>query len=289
MKTTVYCITGMCFLMLFSTCVSREKGATLPAEPAPSGQLFIIGGGERSDSLTLAMLELSGITEGGYIAVLPMASGISDSAYLFFLEELRYVSDAPCYKLNFKEKDLVNSMKLDSLRNARLIFICGGDQNRFMALVRDTPIESAIRDAYQKGSMIAGTSAGAAMMSSVMITGDENFSEEYESTYDKLMTGNAIYARGLGLLDSTIIDQHFVVRSRYNRLLTAMCDYRGMMGVGIDESTAILVRGKEAQVVGYSQVAVFQPTPDCDVNFQHLRMRGVQCDLLVAGDRFQLK
>lgn len=255
----------------------------------PKGSLFIIGGGERADSLTKAMVEYAQLGSGDYIAVLPMASGIPDSSYMFFLEELRYVSQAPCFKLNFKEEDLVNKSKIDSLRNAKLIFICGGDQSRFMSLVRDTPIHDAIREAYNNGSMIAGTSAGAAMMSKVMITGDEHFSEEYESTYDKIWTGNAIYASGLGLLDSTIIDQHFVIRSRHNRLLTALCDYKGMMGAGIDESTAIWVRGKDAQVVGFSQVIVFHPGTTCDINFKHLRLRDGKFDVLVAGDHFKLK
>lgn len=253
------------------------------------GKLFIIGGGDRDDSLNLAMIEASGVESGGYIVVLPMASSVADSSYLWFLEDIRHVTQVPCFNFHLGEKDYVNTARLDSLKKAKLIFICGGDQSRFMDLVRNTTIHDAIREAYKNGATIAGTSAGAAMMSNVMITGDQTFSEEYEGTYRRLWKENAIYSEGLGLLDSTVIDQHFVARSRYNRLLTSLCDYPGMMGVGIDESTAIIVEGKKATVLGASQVLVFHPVDSCRTNFHHLGLRDVHLDVLFSGQSFELK
>ncbi len=282
-------VTFLALVVLF--CLSCSRGSdALPDAPAktPKGKLFIIGGGDRGDSLNLAMLSASGVLEDGYVAVLPMASSEPDSSFMWFTESIEAISVVPCFNFNLGEDDYVNHVRLDSLKKARLIFICGGDQSVFMNIVRNTPIHEAIREAYYNGATVAGTSAGAAMMSRVMITGDEKHAETYEATYDKIWTDNAIYAEGLGLLDSVIIDQHFVIRSRHNRLLTALCDYRGMAGIGIDESTALLVEKGEATVVGESQVLVFHPADSCRTHFRHLGLKNSRLDVLLPGDKLRL-
>ncbi len=104
--------------------------------------------------------------------------------------------------------------------------------------------------------MIAGTSAGAAVMSEVMLTGDaERWSRNqqdtsYKSTVDFIGSDNLEYGKGMGFLDSIIIDQHFIKRSRYNRLFSALLDYPEYTAIGIDESTALLVYGDNARVIG---------------------------------------
>lgn len=252
------------------------------------GKLFIIGGGERTYELMEAMLSEAAMQSGDYIGVLPMSSEEPDSAYLYIKKDFAEVSDIPVINLHFTESDLINQGKLDSLRQCKLIFITGGDQKRFMNLVHSTPIEEAIKKAYSDGATIAGTSAGAAVMSEIMITGDENFSEEYSATYDKIWKGNGVYATGLGMLQGAIIDQHFVIRSRHNRLLSALCDFPGHMGIGIDESTAIVICGDSAEVVGSSQVLVYHPHDSCDYHFKQYAPKNVHCSILVTGEKFAL-
>jgi cyanophycinase len=281
-------------ILLFSLVVVAGCDKPTPSSPKnqmdqPQGKLFIIGGGDRTFELMEAMIEEAGLTEQDYIGILPMSSEEPDSAYLYIKEDFNSVAGHQVINLNFTENDLINQGKLDSLRKCKLIFITGGDQKRFMHLVHNTPIEEAIKKAYLDGALIAGTSAGAAVMSEIMITGDENFSEEYSSTYDKIWKGNAIYARGLGMLQGTIIDQHFVIRSRHNRLLSALCDFPGHTGIGIDESTAIVVRGDSAKVVGSSQVLVYHPHDSCDYHFKHYAPKNVHCSILVTGETFALK
>jgi cyanophycinase len=256
---------------------------------ASKGKLFIIGGGERCDSLTTRMIDLAGFKEGEYAVMIPIASGGPDSSYAAFMREWEIVSKIPCYNFNLSEADNVNRSKIDSLSKARLIFFGGGDQLKIMAVMKDSPLLEAVRTAHKNGAMIAGTSAGAAIMSKVMITGDQNFSEEYRSTYDKIWKDNGIYNTGAAFLDSTIIDQHFVIRSRYNRLLSALCDFPGYMGVGIDESTALFVQEDHAMVVGASQVICFQPITKFRQNLHHLGFRDVKMDIYLAGDVFELK
>jgi len=289
---------GLIFLvLLLGSCESPSKESIQVLEKEPlvfapdftKGKLFIIGGGERCDSLTSRMIDLAGFKENEYAIMIPIASGVPDSSYQSFISEWKVVSEKPCFNFNLTEDDYINKGRLDSIANARMIFFGGGDQMKIMSIIGKSPIEDAVRKAHEKGAMIAGTSAGAAIMSRIMITGDQNFSEEYSSTYDKIWKSNGIYNTGVGFLDSTIIDQHFVIRSRYNRLISALCDYPGYMGVGIDESTAIFVQGDKALVVGASQVLSFQPIKDFRQNLHHLGLRDVKLDVYLAGEVFLLK
>jgi cyanophycinase len=127
-----------------------------------------------------------------------------------------------------------------------------------MQIVLNTPIMDAIIDAYTRGAMVAGTSAGAAVMSEKMITGSEKRYPDYNDTFRTIETGNIDLAPGLGLINTAIIDQHFVWRSRHNRLISAVLEFPDLLGIGIDESTAILVKGTTAEVVGLSQVLVYK-------------------------------
>ncbi|HBH23507.1 MAG TPA: cyanophycinase, partial [Cytophagales bacterium] len=77
------------------------------------------------------------------------------------------------FGLHFEKGSIPDPVRLDSIRNAKLIYISGGDQNRFMETVKGTEIEKAISEAYKSSVLIAGTSAGAAVMSKMMITGNE--------------------------------------------------------------------------------------------------------------------
>ncbi|MFN0032787.1 MAG: cyanophycinase, partial [Flavobacteriales bacterium] len=246
------------------------------------GKLYIIGGGDHTPEVLERMIAAAGIDSTHYIAVLPMSSSEHDSAFIYFSNDVREVYPVRCINMSFSEADLINQPKLDSIINARLIFITGGDQNEFMTVAHDTPLQDALYEAFENGALIAGTSSGASVMSDVMLTGDENFSPEYAATYDKLWKGNGIYQQGLGLLKGAIIDQHFVAHSRYNRLLSAICDHPGQAGIGIDEGTALLVEGRRCSVVGESQVIVFEPVDSCNVYFNHIGMRDVRMNIYTS-------
>lgn len=142
--------------------------------------------------------------------------------------------------------------------HAHFIFITGGDQERFITIVLHTPVYDAIHTAYANGATIAGTSAGAAVMSQKMITGKALTDTSYSVTFKKLHHNNIDIAEGLGLLTNAVIDQHFIVRSRYNRLLPAIANYPGCACIGIDETTAIIVQGNKVTITGDSQVVLMQ-------------------------------
>ena len=224
----------------------------------PKGTLFIIGGGNRSDQLMNELLTVSSLQKKDYVVVLPMSSEEPDSAYFYFKKQVEKLTPNPIVMLNFNKQTATNLALVDSLQNAKLIFISGGDQSRFMKVVSNTPVFKAIHQAYQNGSTVAGTSAGAAVMCENMITGNQKLESKYTATFDNIRYDNLETALGLGLIKNVIIDQHFLKRSRYNRLLSGLVEFPTHIGIGIDESTAIIVRNKEIEIVGESEVIVVQ-------------------------------
>jgi cyanophycinase len=150
-------------------------------------------------------------------------------------------------------------------------------------------LDDAIRTAYREGALIAGTSAGAAVMSAQMITGDTQRYDEYHSTFRTIETDNIVLEDGLGLVETAIVDQHFLYRSRHNRLLTAILEDPSITGLGIDESTAVLLDGTEAEVVGDWQVLVFT-NPERSVQRQDGKFgaRNLRVDIYLPGETFTL-
>jgi cyanophycinase len=255
------------------------------------GNLFIIGGGGRSPNLIQTLLSTAQLSAKDYIVVLPMATEEPDTAYYYIKIQLEKVCGNTIANLNFTKKDTANTAWLDSVQHARLIFITGGNQNRFMNIVLHTSIQQAIFKAYNNGSTIAGTSAGAAMMSSHMITGNHLLGDTaYYETFRELRNDNIEIQEGLGLLTSAIVDQHFIVRSRYNRLLSALARYPGLPCIGIDEETAIIIHGKKVKVTGEGQVVLFSNPKNLKTGPRgYIKFDDVRMSIYTNGDGFRLK
>jgi cyanophycinase len=135
------------------------------------------------------------------------------------------------------------------LSRATGVFFTGGDQSRIMDVLADAALLAALRERYAAGVVFGGTSAGTAIMSPTMITGDGDFT---------VIDAEQVKVRsGLGLLPGVIVDQHFVKRQRQNRLFGLVLRSPGERGVGIDEGTALLVTGeRKAEVVGSGPVVL---------------------------------
>jgi cyanophycinase len=245
MKKRLLTIAAICCFLL-PACIDKNENV--------KGTIFIIGGGNRTDDMMNELVDLSGIRNDGYIYVLPMASSDPDSAIIWAREDFLTagVSKVPGY--NFMGGETPPKPQLDSLRNARLIYISGGDQSRFMSVVLNTPLMDAIHEAYKNGSVIAGTSAGAAVMSKKMITGNQKKHPEADAGFVTIEAENIEITEGLGLLKDVIIDQHFIKRQRLNRLIAVSIENPEELCIGIDESTAIVVKRKNIRVTGAGQV-----------------------------------
>jgi cyanophycinase len=278
-------------LMLIAIGVFSCSVCTEDIAVGNKGKLFIIGGGHRSDALMSRMIDEAGVIDSGYVVILPMSSEMPDSAIVWASSQFRKLGVNNIIGFNFPiNEEIPNLQWIDSLKNASLIYISGGDQNRFMSIVGESEIAEAINYAYANGAMIAGTSAGAAVMSESMITGNELRNAEYSPTFRVVEIDNIELSKGLGLMKSVIVDQHFVKRSRYNRLLSAVIENPDIIGIGIDEATAILVCGNEVEVVGKSQVIVFNnPEKSKIVKDGKLGARNLRIDIYLPGDIFRIE
>lgn len=275
------------FLLAFLLGVSLFANAQ---NKTAKGNLFIIGGGNRSDELMKQMLHTAELKPSDYIIVLPMASEVPDAGFGTLSTQLQKLDPRTIKNFNFARHDVNDRKWTDSLANAKLIYILGGDQSRFMNVVLNTPVYAAIHKAYQNGATIAGTSAGAAVMSKYMITGKQLLDTVYKETFNKLWDKNIEFSQGMGLLENTIIDQHFLKRNRYNRLISALAAYPDLVCVGIDESTAIIVHGNNATVAGESQVIRLAKPKNLKKTREGLiKFNQAEFGIFTAGDVIEIK
>jgi len=140
-------------------------------------------------------------------------------------------------------QDACNPRTVELIEKSRGIFLGGGSQIKLISALSGTPVGDAIWEHYVKGGTVCGTSAGAAALTELTLAGNEvdeegNLVEQY-------------IGPGLGLLDfKTLIDTHFSQRRRLYRLFVAIAGYPDIMGLGIDEDTAMIVKGEVGKVVG---------------------------------------
>jgi cyanophycinase len=275
--------------VLISVMGCEMRGDEREKSMPPMGGCFIIGGGEKSDALLKKMIDEAGGERLNYVVVLPMAGEEPDSSFFYFKEDLEKVFSGKILNFNFADSTRNHTAMKDSLMNADLIYICGGDQSLFMSYADKFDLRTAIKKAKENGALVAGTSAGAAVMSRVMITGDQLKDSIYAPTYEVIEKNNAIYAEGLGLIDSVIVDQHFIIRSRYNRILSALCDHPKHAVVGIDEGTAFIVRGDSAYVFGDSQVVFIKSKNPCASFGEKWIHKDLNMSVIAQGDGIRLK
>ena len=268
--------------LLFTSCKENATENTNHAQ----GKLYIIGGGKRPPEMIKQLIELSGVNEGKYIVVLPFASEDVDTAAYYAMRQFKNVGVKNITWFDFRKGEPMAQQKIDSIVNAGMIYISGGDQNRFMDIARGTPLYEALHAAYQKGVVIAGTSAGAAVQSKKMITGNQLKNPEMEG-YRTIQPNNIEITEGLGLLETAIIDQHFIWRSRMNRLISVAIENPNELAIGIDESTAILVEGDSATVFGVSQVLVLNALKaNISQTDSLLAAQNMRMDVFLPGQKF---
>ena len=256
------------------------------------GHLFIIGGGERSESMMKEFISLAAAHGSGKIIVFPMASSVPlevgpEQAQQFLDWG---AASAESHILNRAEaKDTESARLLDGIGG---VFFSGGDQSRLADVLLGTPLLDAIKKLYEEGGVVGGTSAGAAVMSAVMITGDEKRPPGEDRAFETIEADNIITAPGFGFVQDMIVDQHFIRRRRLNRLISLVLEYPKLLGVGIDEGTAILVSpDRTFKVVGESQVLIFDAA-DARIrrrNDFRVSAEGLNFFVLFAGDVFDLE
>jgi cyanophycinase len=210
----------------------------------PRGRIVAVGGGRTDPEFYRRIIEVSGV-EAVRVVVVPHASNR--------VEELVRIADrwreAGVSDVTVLDPDDLESA-LGAIEKANIIWIRGGDQGYLMRRLEGSPIPDAIRERFRNGAIIAGTSAGAAVMSRVMIAGNDRRTDDGPR--------RARLGEGLGLWPGAIVDQHFTARRRFERLKGAVLEHPDLIGVGIDEGTAVLVGGdgRRFEVLGQGDVVV---------------------------------
>ncbi len=261
------------------------------AQASPRGHLLIVGGGEQSDELVRRFIALAGGPGKARIVVLPMASEEAQATGDEKAEELRqFGAEATVLNLSRAEaEDPATSAQFDSMTG---VWFCGGDQARLAPILYDTPTLSAIQRRYAAGSVIGGTSAGAAIMSDSMLTGNQRRPDSlgyYGDEYPAIARGTIEVVRGLGFLHGAIVDQHFITRERHNRLLSAVLERPSLIGVGIDEGTALEIGGDGRwRILGASAVVVYDARQSrvSRPGARLLGASGLRMQLLPAGSSY---
>ncbi len=191
--------------------------------------------------------------------------------------------------LHIETRDDANDpIKLKRLDNATCVFFTGGDQLKITSLLGGSKLEAQLKNLFSTGLVIAGTSAGASAMSEIMITSGPDDEAPKKCTVKM--------APGLGLLKGVVIDQHFAQRGRIGRLLAAVAQNPSVLGIGIDEDTAILVSNDcNFQVIGSNAVTILDGAKCSHTNVSETRpddilaLTDMKLHILPKGYSFDLK
>lgn len=223
------------------------SGALL--SPAIAGEkLWLVGGGELPAASLARFCDWAG-GSAARIEVITWATAhpaesFSDVAGKFASCHPARVDASPGPGMSAAEK----AAFLKQLTGASAVFFTGGDQTRIMSVLADPELLQTMRALYRQGVPFGGTSAGTAIQSSIMFTGEGDWT---------VIDGGAVEtAPALGLLEGVLLDTHFIRRRRENRLLSAVLKHPELLGVGIDEDTAMTVSdGRYAEVSGRGYLA----------------------------------
>jgi len=234
-------VRGVCVLVL-ALAASFLTGSVAGGR---KGRLLIVGGGPLPERIIDRFVEISGGSGRAFIAIFPQASEYKDAGIELAKDFERRGARAKRVLVTRAEADRADAAQ--TLSGVTGVWFGGGDQSRLTAVLAGTRMETAIHELYENGAAVGGTSAGAAVMSASMITGDERFpggsraSSVEAGPSVTIARGNVVLEEGLAFLPGAIVDQHFVRRRRHNRLISAVLESPERLGVGIDESTALEV------------------------------------------------
>jgi len=253
---------------------------------------MIIGGAEdklRRRTVLSEFVRASG-GSGARIAVIATASSLGPEVVEVYDALFRKLGAAEVLSARPETREEANDPAyVGLLDDVTGIFMTGGNQLKLSGVICGTPFGAAIRAAHERGVVIAGTSAGASIQSSHMVAFGVG-----GATPKQRMTQ---VAAGLGLLDSTVIDQHFDQRNRYGRLLMIVAQSPQLLGMGVDEDTAAVVTDEGdhqvLDVTGRGAVTIFDPARVVTNAHEAPRSRpllasGVVLQVLPAGARFDL-
>ncbi|MFP4844212.1 cyanophycinase [Winogradskyella sp. PE311] len=229
------------------------------------GTLIPIGGNEdkgieESEQYTLEFIDegilYHVVKEAGgskaKIVVVPTASSIPVEVGENYLEAFSTLGCENVTILDIRSnEDSEKQESIDLIKTANCIMFSGGDQSKITNKIGGTKIHEIIKHRYknEKGFVVAGTSAGAMMMSTEMIAGG--------SATESFIKGAVNMYKGLGLVPGLIIDTHFIKRGRFGRISEAVAQFPKLIGIGLAEDTGMIIKNNKCRVIGSGMVIIF--------------------------------
>ena len=254
------------------------------------GTLVIIGGAEDRDGDCTVLRKFIRCAGGVNARIIVLTAATTQprevgNDYVRIFERLGVESIRVINTENRDDSDRIEA--LEAAEQATGAFFTGGDQARIIDLIKGTKLDAILHKRHAEGLVIAGTSAGAAMMPDVMIIEGES---QTSPRVDVVAMGP-----GMGFLPGIVVDQHFAQRGRLGRLISALVQQPSVLGFGIDEDTAVVIEGDELEVVGKGAITVIDESSASYNNLSELlkdealAVFGVKLSILPHGFRFNLK
>ena len=245
------------FYLLLTQCICQEivsssvRNKTIGPE---KGHLVIVGGNLSDSSIYSRFLELAGGPDAPIVIIVTAGS----DAYLFDNGGLEHIKDRFSKHdfnnfviLHTRNRDEANSETfIKPITKASGLWFTGGRQWRLADSYLDTRTHEEIKKLLKRGGVVGGSSAGASIMGSYLVRGD--------TKTNTVMMGD--HEKGLGLLTNCAIDQHLLALNRQFDILEILVAHPELLGIGLDENTAIVVHDNEFEVIGESFVAVYDGT-----------------------------
>jgi cyanophycinase len=237
---------AVAWLSLVVACgLADQPAAPVVKEPCGEidGALVIVGGGTMPDDVRDEFIKLAG-GAGAKLVVIPTANGTADKDGDKSLEPWTKYKLASLTLLHTRDRKKADDPEfVKPLIEATAVWFGGGDQSKITDAYLGTAVEKELKKLLDRKGVIGGTSAGAAVMSQVMIAGGNP---------------DAKVAKGFGFVTHAVVDQHFLKRDRSDRLVGVLAKHPGLFGIGIDEGTAVILKGRLLTVRGKSEVVLIQ-------------------------------
>ena len=216
------------------------------------GSLMIIGGAEdkKNDCEILKEVVNKANVRKGSIALLTAATNLAEEVIKDYRETFKKLGFNNIQVVDVNHRVDANNLDYcNILSSCACIFFTGGDQLKITSLMGGTPLYDSLKNAFNKGTLIVGTSAGASCLCSTMIVSGIEQDSPRKCTIKM--------APGLDIIRGVLIDQHFAQRGRIGRLLNAVAQNPGILGIGIDENTAVVFEEKSTfNILGSGAVTI---------------------------------
>ncbi len=269
MKTRI----TFCWVFVLIVCIICSPGLAQGPEVGPAnGSLVIVGGAMRDPAIIERFLELAGGKDAP-IVVIPTAGGREEyGPYWSGLIQFKEVGATNLTVLHTTDREEADSEAfVESIQKARGVFFGGGRQWRLADVYLHTRTHDELTKLLERGGVIGGSSAGASIQGSYLIRGD--------TKTNTVMMGD--HVEGMGFLRNVGIDQHLLKRNRHFDMIDVIKKNPELLGIGIDENTAIVVRRDQFEVIGQSYVVIYDNTSVIPPDGQFF--------FLAPGDRYNMK